>query len=475
LPTVAIRSLQYQPVGPQGEQWAAQIALGVSTDYVIGLQNAVTTENRPIPIKFAVIDNIAGSTAVTVIMGNLTFAVPPFTREVLTLPDQLQNLGVNVGTGGGVTVTVSDGRPINDQTNFLSIQQTAAATLVYQFVNYSVNASQASTDLNKTILFTPNIANMAYQLLLAATAGNGWISFIYNQGTKTVALTPTAPNLLNGSAAAIVLNPGDAGILQSDGASWYYMDIATLSAIITTFSNLANAQGFLANNGAGVLAWVAGNLLAFSNLANAAGALKNDGAGGLSWGSSGKRCQIISATGAGNWVVPAGVTSVRYFLVGGGGGGSDSASGTNQGSGQVICSEFTGLTPGSSLAYNIGTGGTASNTTGGSPGNNSTFNGDTALGGSTIIDGSSAFDGYGMGALYNAIDNPPAALLRCIPNTSNGTSDVGVAKSRPRGVASTAPVAFNTGDYLPGAKGSKEVATGSDASGGVGGALILIY
>lgn len=252
---VNIASLSYQPVGPRGEQWAAQVALAISTSYVINLQNAVTLGDRAINIAFAVIDNIAGGTAVSVTMGNLVFAVPPFTREVLGLPAGLQSLGVNVGTGGGVTVTLSDGKPINDQTNFLSIQQTAAATLVYQFVVYSVDQNQLSSDLNKTVLFLPTLANMTYSLLLASIAGNGWLEFVYNQGTKAVDLAPTPPNTLNGSAGAITLQPGESGVLQSDGAAWYFMDIKKYNAIIQTLSDLPNAAGALMNDGAGVLSW----------------------------------------------------------------------------------------------------------------------------------------------------------------------------------------------------------------------------
>lgn len=218
--TVNLSSLQYFPVGPKGREWAAQFSCASGDTTLVNLQNNQSISDRAVNLKFAVIDNIGNSGLVSIVMGNLTFSVPPFTRETYALPEDLTNMQITPGSGS-VTVTVSESRLVSDQTNSLAVQQTAAATLTYQFIGpYAVSQNQQSTDVNKTALFNPTAADMSYNLILGSSAGNGWLEFVYNFGTKNVILTPTVGNTING-AASLTLAPNAAGYIQSDGANWY--------------------------------------------------------------------------------------------------------------------------------------------------------------------------------------------------------------------------------------------------------------
>jgi hypothetical protein len=98
--------------------------------------------------------------------------------------------------------------------------------------------------------------------------------------------------------------------------------------------------------------------------------------------------RVVFTSGSGAWVVPTGLTSIDYLLVGGGGGGG-AGSGTGAGGGGGGGSVKTGsivVTPGDVYNYVIGNGGAGGTTLGGgetngSVGENSIFGEFTALGG----------------------------------------------------------------------------------------------
>jgi hypothetical protein len=105
--------------------------------------------------------------------------------------------------------------------------------------------------------------------------------------------------------------------------------------------------------------------------------------------AGGKTRYVETLTSGTSWTVPAGVEYVNATLIGGGGAGGRCA---NDGSGfpagdgtggQIISTTVT-TTPGASIAYAIGAGGTAapSNGSSGGSGGSTTFTGaTTALGG----------------------------------------------------------------------------------------------
>lgn len=80
--------------------------------------------------------------------------------------------------------------------------------------------------------------------------------------------------------------------------------------------------------------------------------------------------QTVTATGAGSFVVPANVTRLRFRIVGGGGAGGGNPATANTGGGGggsgAYIEHIVNVTPGDTINYSVGTGGTgASNATGG--------------------------------------------------------------------------------------------------------------
>lgn len=139
----------------------------------------------------------------------------------------------------------------------------------------------------------------------------------------------------------------------------------------------------------------------------------------------GQSSQTIIVVGAGNFIVPCGVTSITVTCWGGGGGGglasgNNSAGGGGAG-GNVTILTYNGLTPGQSIPYSIGDGGASAtqgvstwfsaagtqNATGGQPGNSASVNSTTATGatatttgcvGTTVYSGGNGGTGGASGA-----------------------------------------------------------------------------
>jgi len=123
--------------------------------------------------------------------------------------------------------------------------------------------------------------------------------------------------------------------------------------------------------------------------------LMKNSSGTLSWSdlSEYKNFETFRTVGTNAWTVPAGVTKICIELWGGGGGGSNFGGG---GGGGYIKAYFT-VTPGSSVSYTIGTGGSGGNTAGttaATAGDNS-----TASVGSVTITASGGSPSLGNGVL----------------------------------------------------------------------------
>lgn len=145
---------------------------------------------------------------------------------------------------------------------------------------------------------------------------------------------------------------------------------------------------------------------------------------------------FIYLTGSGNWTVPAGVVRVLYeaWGGGGGGGGASGAGAAGGGSAGQYRRNILTVTPGDSIAYSVGTGGT---------GASGSFTGGT--GGDTTFAGTVTCKG-GLGGA----------------GVSTGT---GVGASLPGGGSG------GSGNlHIPGVTGTDGVALGSAWLGGMGGA-----
>ncbi len=100
-----------------------------------------------------------------------------------------------------------------------------------------------------------------------------------------------------------------------------------------------------------------------------------------SYSSGGTTYNVSTFTANGNYVVPAGASTIQSLLVGGGGGGGKGTYGTGGGAGGAVLYR-TGYNPGATTyAITIGVGGSGDNTSNGDDGGATTFNSFSATGG----------------------------------------------------------------------------------------------
>jgi hypothetical protein len=125
-----------------------------------------------------------------------------------------------------------------------------------------------------------------------------------------------------------------------------------------------------------------------------------------------KTRKVETLTSGSSWTVPTGVTSINATLIGGGGGGGGGTSsgigvrGGNGGGGQRIETTFA-TTPGASISYGIGAGGT------GGAGNNPTTSSSQpgTAGGNTTMTGATTAAGGSRGGGVQTANAPTAGNL----------------------------------------------------------------
>lgn len=151
-------------------------------------------------------------------------------------------------------------------------------------------------------------------------------------------------------------------------------------------------------------------------------------------------CVVALKSGSGNWLVPAGVGSISYLIVGGGGGSGAGFNAGGGGAGGFTEVRSVSVTPGTSLPATVGTGGErgTNNTatgvgTAGSPGQPSAFHIDSAGGGGggstmagrnsgelvpgvSILSNVSGYGGSGGGTVADPAGAPK------VTNSASGTS-----------------------------------------------------
>ena len=194
---------------------------------------------------------------------------------------------------------------------------------------------------------------------------------------------------------------------------------------------------------------------------------------------------FITATGAGTWTVPTGVTKIKVTVIGGGGGGG-SVIGAQQGGGGGgaggYCEAYMTVTSGSVISYSVGAGGGA-----GTDGGASTFNGSAvsvAGGGGGSISNVNGAGGAvtacpsGMGVVGFVGSNPSFANWVYVGNSGAdtykgyGTGGLFVVASINAGGA---VAGRNAQGYGAGGGGAVSQNNGGAASGGTGaGGMILI-
>jgi len=216
-------------VSSQNRQtYVAAFALAAATDTTFNLNIAQSVQGADHVVlpKYLTVDNINNNATITCLFGPFSFATPPYQRLTFSLPEGTPDIKVLVPSGS-CSVVVAEEQVAEDTQSLLAISQTAVKTLIYGYVTYNVGPqTQQAGDQNSNVLFTPTIADMVYNLLPISTPiGNGWYQIVKNRGTKKVSITPSGGDLINSaytSAAPLILNPGDSGVITSDGATWYF-------------------------------------------------------------------------------------------------------------------------------------------------------------------------------------------------------------------------------------------------------------
>lgn len=246
--TQLISSLTYNAIGPKSNKGIATLILDPTIDLVwqVKLLGAVQGSSENVNPKWVSVDNIAGAVGITTKLGFYAYQTPPFQRETsFVIPDGMQECTFTFELGAitPVTVYISEDKIADSMSNQLLVQQTAAKTLVYQFVNVTATQNQQLNSGNSQINFVPVVAAITYNLLdiAGAPVDNGFLQFVQNTGAFPVTLLPfgaqtinagvSNPNLIGWNAGRpMVLNPGDSGILTSDGSNWFYRGDVTFDS-----------------------------------------------------------------------------------------------------------------------------------------------------------------------------------------------------------------------------------------------------
>jgi hypothetical protein len=224
-----------------------------------------------------------------------------------------------------------------------------------------------------------------------------------------------------------------------------------------------------ANNAWITLGTIIGNAIAFEGTlpdqsGNAGEYLKTDGTN-ATWEPivSGINAADVFAS-SGTWTCPAGVTQVLAAVAGGGGGGSGGNSNLSRtGGAGGLGIGLLSVSPGSVYTVTVGAGGAGSNGSS-DAGGSSTFMTITSTGGAGATSAASGASGTCTSADAN---------LRRGINTGGSSYDIFTgANVRPR-EESVGSISWERDSaYCPGARGS---GVSNSSSGGVGGAVLLLY
>jgi len=281
-------------------------------------------------------------------------------------------------------------------------------------------------------------ASLTLGTALAATSG-GTGQSSYAVGDLLYASSTTALSKLTvGAANAVLTSSGTApqwtatlgvasGGTGATTLTGYVKGNGTGAMTASANVPVADLTGTLpvANGGTGAATLAADNVL-LGNGTSAVQAVAPGASGnvltsnGTTWTSAaalGVNAQVYTS-GTGNFTIPAGVTKLKITVVGGGGGSAGSVSGNTGGGGGgggAAIKWLTGLTPGNTLSYSVGTGGTAGTSApgnGGAGGNSTVATGTTGTpqtittitgsgGGAGLVGGSGGAGGGGTNGDLN--------------------------------------------------------------------------
>lgn len=354
---------------------------------------------------------------------------PGVAREV-RVPTNRKLYFVTNDSDGAVTVKVSG--------------QTGVAVPVGASMALRINA--AGTDVVQALTHQ---ASLTLGTALAATSG-GTGQSSYAVGDLLYASSTTALAKLAGVATGNALLSGGVGVAPAWGKIGLTTHVSGTLPVDNGGTGATTLTGYVKGNGTGAMtasatvpvadltgtlpvanggtgaATLAANNVLLGNGTSAVQAVAPGTSGnvltsnGTTWTSAaalGVNAQVYTS-GTGNFTIPAGVTRLKVTVVGGGGGSAGSVSGNTGGAGGgggAAIKWLTGLTPGNTLSYSVGTGGTAGTSApgnGGAGGNSTVATGTTGTpqtittitgsgGGAGLVGGSGGAGGGGTNGDLN--------------------------------------------------------------------------
>jgi hypothetical protein len=209
--------------------------------------------------------------------------------------------------------------------------------------------------------------------------------------------------------------------------------------------------------------------------------------GSVTYAPKVKKVTTWFTSGSGSWTAPSDVSDITVTIYGGGGGGGRGlgtvptyVGGSGGGGGRGTLSLT--VTPNTSYSYSIGAGGAGNNDGNGTAGGSTTFLGITATGGGAGIGSSGSENGTNGAAGTVSVGTLPSGVTLITNFQLFGSDNLLLQFDStflfvPNAASGTAAQTFSLStSLLPGAGGSGEVGVnGSNARGGVGGAICIEY
>lgn len=238
--TKYVNGLTYAPTADNAD-YVGKVDCDAGSDnsWIISPAGSVDGNPNNINPSFLIIDNIANNAIVETAFGPYAWIVPAFARKTFRLPQGTQTVSIGVTVGTVSVYFVQNPNFAPDDTNMFAIQQAAAGALVFPFITYlALNSPQQASDAAMTVELVPTGATVNYILLpIATSVKNGWFQFVSNVGTRVANLIPNGGDTLNSffnAGTPFQLYPNELGILQSDGAQWFFRIIDKARPTIST-------------------------------------------------------------------------------------------------------------------------------------------------------------------------------------------------------------------------------------------------
>ena len=129
------------------------------------------------------------------------------------------------------------GDQLNDNMDTIDTQLKANADLAAAgIVSKSATYTQIAADKNKIILFDATSGDLEYDLLAAATAGNGFEVTVkkIDSSTNTITVDPNGSETIDGAATFVLSGQWSSVVLRSNGTAWFIKAINGILATETT-------------------------------------------------------------------------------------------------------------------------------------------------------------------------------------------------------------------------------------------------